>query len=45
MDDVLIKIIDFGLAKKAKFKALNKDSPCLGTPLYMAPEIMKGHYS
>lgn len=37
IEDVQIKIIDFGLAKTAKFKAINKDSPCLGTPLYMAP--------
>ena len=37
MDDVQIKIIDFGLAMKAKFKTMNKDEPSLGTPLYMAP--------
>lgn len=45
VNDIKIKIIDFGLSLKTKFKAINKDTPCLGTPLYMAPEIIKGHYS
>lgn len=37
VDDLQIKLIDFGLAMEAKFKNINKDTPFAGTPLYMAP--------
>lgn len=41
--NVCIKIIDFGLAVKAESTGAN---PCglVGTPSYIAPEIIKGHY-
>lgn len=37
-----IKLIDFGLSKK--FKTNEKLSTVLGTPFYIAPEVLKGSY-
>ena len=37
-----IKIIDFGLSKK--YKNLEKMQTILGTPYYVAPEVLKGSY-
>jgi serine/threonine protein kinase len=45
IEDIQIKIIDFGLAVKIKFKNFNKDHNCIGTPRYMSPEIFSGKYS
>ena len=38
-----IKVIDFGLSKK--FEENKKLSTILGTPYYMAPEVLKGCYN
>jgi serine/threonine protein kinase len=40
-----IKIIDFGLSIKQKFKGINKDVKKIGTPKFMAPEVIVGQYS
>ena len=45
VEDIQIKILDFGLAVKAKFKTINMDHNCIGTPKYMSPEIFSGKYS
>ena len=36
-----IKIIDFGLSKKYESK-LNQVQTMVGTPMYVAPEVLKG---
>lgn len=38
-----LKIIDFGLAKQSK-KTTSSMHTVAGTPYYMAPEVIKGHY-
>lgn len=37
----IVKIIDFGLSKKLEGNSLNS---LIGTPLYMAPEVINGKY-
>lgn len=41
-----IKVIDFGLSKKLKYQLDNKQSgrknSKVGTPLYIAPEVIQG---
>jgi calcium-dependent protein kinase len=39
-----IKMIDFGLAKQAKSKKKSMDT-VVGTPYYVAPEVLEGHYT
>ncbi|CAD8057194.1 unnamed protein product [Paramecium sonneborni] len=39
------KIIDFGLAIKLEESLENKTLNCVGTPLYVAPEVINGYYS
>jgi len=41
MDGVL-KMVDFGLAKLSDDKSLTRTGTMLGTPYYMAPEVVKG---
>lgn len=42
-DDSLIKLIDFGLAKRVtKNELMNTPN---GTPYYIAPEVLKGSYT
>lgn len=43
-DDAEIKIIDFGLSKKTKTKK-SKLATMVGTPYYVAPEVLEGFYS
>ena len=38
-----VKLIDFGLAKRARKKG-TKLSTIAGTPLFMSPEVLKGSY-
>merc|ERR1719183_2659285 len=39
-----LKLIDFGIAKKLEVEAgRNKTFTMIGTPHYMAPEVMRGH--
>lgn len=38
-DTIIVKISDFGFAKK--FEELNLDDEVCGTPLYVAPEVLK----
>lgn len=42
-DDADIKIIDFGLSKKKSGKNVSLDT-VVGTPYYVAPEVLKGTY-
>lgn len=42
-DDSEIKIIDFGLSKKKTGKVQSMDT-VVGTPYYVAPEVLKGQY-
>ena len=44
-EDLQIKIIDFGLAMKAKLKSIDIQNSFIGTPLYTAPEVLNGLYS
>lgn len=44
IDDVTVKIIDFGLSMRFKEKYV-KDWKTVGSPSYMAPEVFKGVYS
>ncbi len=46
-DDAEIKIIDFGLSKKLRQCGLAeiRRQTKVGTPLYVAPEVVKGKYS
>lgn len=39
-----VKIIDFGLSKKYTDKTINENSGGVGTPLYIAPEVLDGGY-
>jgi len=40
-----VKIIDFGLSKKFRDDRLKAKSSQVGTPLYVAPEVLDGRYS
>jgi calcium-dependent protein kinase len=42
-DDSEVKIIDFGLSKKKNSKGISMDT-VVGTPYYVAPEVLKGMY-
>lgn len=39
-----VKIIDFGLSKKFRDERLQAKSSQVGTPLYVAPEVLDGKY-
>ena len=39
-----IKIIDFGFSKNKKFSKTRKMSTLVGTPYYVAPEVLEGNY-
>ena len=41
-NNIYIKIIDFGTAK---FYSKNKENEIIGTPFYIAPEVLKGNYT
>lgn len=38
-----LKLIDFGLAQRCKFQSNQTD--IAGTPYYMAPEVLDGHFN
>ncbi len=40
--DGVLKMVDFGLAKLSDDKSLTRTGTMLGTPYYMAPEVVKG---
>jgi serine/threonine protein kinase len=40
-----VKIIDFGLSKKFRDDRLKAKSSQVGTPLYVAPEVLDGKYN
>lgn len=40
--DGVLKMVDFGLAKLSDDKSLTRSGTMLGTPYYMAPEVVKG---
>lgn len=46
-EDAEIKIIDFGLSKKLRHCGIveSRRQSKVGTPLYVAPEVLNGHYS
>ena len=41
-NNIYVKIIDFGTAK---FYNKNKENEVIGTPFYIAPEVLKGEYT
>lgn len=44
-DDAEIKLIDFGLSKRFSTKDnIEKMHTVVGTPYYVAPEVLKGNY-
>mmetsp|Transcript_28197 Transcript_28197/g.20397 ORF Transcript_28197/g.20397 Transcript_28197/m.20397 type:complete len:158 (-) Transcript_28197:764-1237(-) len=43
-DKAEVKLIDFGLSKSFKDKNLQKMKTIVGTPYYVAPEVLKGNY-
>jgi serine/threonine protein kinase len=40
-----VKLIDFGLSKQNKSKYSNKLTTMVGTPYFVAPEVLEGNYS
>jgi len=40
--DGVLKMVDFGLAKLSDDKSLTRSGTMLGTPYYMAPEVVRG---
>lgn len=43
-DDAEPKLIDFGLANKFDTTKLRRLKSFVGTPMYMAPEVIQGRY-
>jgi calcium-dependent protein kinase len=44
-DDSEVKLIDFGLSKRYEiWEAYMKMTAVVGTPFYIAPEVLKGKY-
>jgi len=43
-DDSDIRVIDFGLSKRFKAEDIEPFTKILGTPLYVAPEVLTGSY-
>lgn len=43
-DDSMIKIIDFGLSKEKAYRYEHLET-VVGTPYYIAPEVLKGDYN
>lgn len=43
-DDAEIKLIDFGLSKRNLSGGIDKMTTVVGTPYYVAPEVLKGSY-
>jgi len=42
MDDGRVKVFDFGLARAVGDKSMTATGNLVGTPVYMAPEVLKG---
>ena len=45
LKEPLVKVIDFGLAEYFKNVENGKMTSVLGTPYYIAPEVIKGSYN